>query len=174
MKGERFLSKEEYLKYIKDRPDLFIWKTYENYIKNSKDGIPLLDISRQDIIKTKEILKKDYKQRGMIAYDEMLKTCLEHPMATSRMCMIPGTRKLLIFQNFIIIFNRILTVIGIILLSIFIFSKFSNKIVGIIGSILLITDYILSAILQTEINFELAARLVTLDQKMNGFDFNIN
>jgi len=169
MKEGKFLSKEEYLKYMRNRPDLFIWKTYEDYIKNSKDGIPLLNILRQDIIKTKGILKKDYKQRGMIAYDEMLRTCLENPMATSRMYMIPGTRKLLIFQNFIIIFNRVLTIIGIILLGIFIFSKFSNKIVGIIGSIVLISDYILSASLQTEINFELAARLVTLDQKMKGF-----
>jgi len=52
MKKEEFLSKKGYSEYIKNRPDLFIWKTYEDYIKNSNDGIPLVDIPRKDIIKT--------------------------------------------------------------------------------------------------------------------------
>lgn len=170
MKKEKFLSKKGYSEYIKNRPGLFIWKTYEDYIKNSKDGIPLVDIPRKDIIKTKEILKKDYKRRGIIAYDEMLRTCLENPSAAFRIRMVPGTKRLQIFQNFIIIFARILLIVGIILLCIFIFSKFYNKIVGIVGTIILVFCYFLSAYLQTKINFELAARLITLDQKWSYFE----
>ena len=160
---EEFLSKQEYLDFIKDNPDLYVWKTYEEYIKNSKDGIPLVKISKEDIKETKKVLKADFEVRGMIAYNEMLRTCLENPVAVFRMQMIPGARKLQNIQNFIITINRLLIISGIILLLISIFSK--SLTTAIWGIIILILDYFVSAYLQTEINFELAARLVTLDQK---------
>jgi hypothetical protein len=164
---EKFLSKEQYLDWLKNNPNLFFWKTYEDYKKNSKDGVPLVDILRKDILETKKILKNDYKQRGMVAYNEMLAVCLENPAAVFRARMIPGTKKIQSFLNFVIMLSKILFLIAIILLSVFIFSKFNYKAMGIFGVIILFFNYLMAGYLQTEINFELAARLVTLDKKMN-------
>jgi len=161
---ENFLSKEEYLDHIKNHPDLYVWKTYEDYLKNSNDGIPLVKIPKKDIKETKKVLKKDFKVRGMTAYNEMLMICLENTAAIFRVRTIAGTKKLQYIQNFIIRINRLLLTGGVVLLIISIFSKLPTMAVW--GVIILILDYFLSAYLQTEINFEIAARLVSLDKLM--------
>ena len=132
-------------------------------MKNEKEDINFakirkeLDITREKVLKTKKTIKTDFKLRKMQAYNEMLGTCI-NPIAVMRASfVIPSTKYLVWLLNAIIFTTRVLIIVIIILL-------FKKQWYWAMG--LAIIDYILSAYVQTELNFEIASRVVTVDKEM--------
>ena len=120
---------------------------------NSPIGEIDIEISRSEIV----AMKKQIVADGKYGYSEMLRI-MSYPAAIFRYEMIPGTRALKWLLNTCIILGRL----GIVVVVVLLFMRHWWWALGC-GFV----DYLISGPLQTSINYEIGARLFTLDQHLN-------
>jgi len=126
-------------------------KTYcikANELTEGKDII----LNRSDIID----VKRKVQAGGDKAYSMML-NLISSPFAMVRVCMIPGTRTLLLALNSCVITGRLLIVAFVVLLICRMWWFALSAVV---------LSYIISFQIQTHVNYEIGARLFLLDQRL--------
>lgn len=108
-----------------------------------------LEIRRSEIIVMKNLIMAD----GKSGYSEMLRV-MSHPAAIARVRMIPGTHTLQWLLNSCIILGRV----GIIFIVVLLLLRLWWWALGCI-----VIEYLIVCVIQTQINYEIAARLFVLD-----------
>ena len=133
-------------------------------MNNRKDNtgkftLPNVKISRQDIARAKQY----WMAGGSEGYKEMIRL-ISHPSAVFRVRIIPGTKKLQIILNLLVVLGRIFPFA---VITLFLFRHWVWAIGSIVAWLFIFNP------IQTQINYEIGARLGALDDKMLKDGINI-
>ena len=108
-------------------------------------------IPRTLIDTMKQALKSD-----RVLYREMIRV-MSNPAAVARVRLVPGTRRLQLLQTVVILVSRLMPLVAIGLLFA---AEWIWAVAVVVGWFVIVNP------IQTELNYELAARLVSLDQNL--------
>ncbi|MFQ5853656.1 MAG: hypothetical protein ACE5JU_24110 [Candidatus Binatia bacterium] len=120
-----------------------------------ESGLPEVEVSRPEITS----IKAELKALGPDGYQEMLRV-MSHPAAVFRVRAIPGTQALQFALNVLIIANSVFVILPLILVLLFAVGWASALVAGLLW-------YFVLSPLQTEMNYEICARLMAVDRKLD-------
>ena len=116
-------------------------------------GFPEVKVSRAEIAS----IKAEIRKLGPDRYQEMVRV-MSHPMAVIRVRLIPGTHALQYALDVLILINRLFLILAVILL-------FAVGWKWALAAAIL--WYFVLSPLQTHINYEIGARLLAVDRKLD-------